>query len=395
MTALAIATALCGAALAVAAAALARARRAVALARHEAEGLAQRLARERTEGAATADLLRAVVESTPAATVLFDDRGRITFTNHAARELFFEGAAVEGQNFLTMLEGAPEPLRRALLGDDDELFTVGGDAGEPETFHLSKRVFAVGGEPQTLVAVRHMTQEISRQDLATLRKVIRVISHEINNSLGPIASLAASGRLLAARPDALPKLAPILETIEERSRHLCGFLDGYARLAKLPDPRPTVVAWGPLLDELRPLWPRVKIAAPPEKPGFFDRAQIQQVLINLLKNASEAGGPPEEVAVEVEPAPEGGVWVSVLDRGAGLPEPVLQNAFVPFFTTKEKGSGLGLALCREIVLSHRGRMRLGRRDGGGARAAFWLPDRERPAQAALAASRARLTLSGG
>ncbi len=393
MTALAIATALCGAALAVAAAALARARRAVALARHEAEGLAQRLARERTEGAATADLLRAVVESTPAATVLFDDRGRITFTNHAARELFFEGAAVEGQNFLTMLEGAPEPLRRALLGDDDELFTVGGDAGEPETFHLSKRVFAVGGEPQTLVAVRHMTQEISRQDLATLRKVIRVISHEINNSLGPIASLVSSAKMILQRPEHLPKLPAMLDRVQERALHLQGFLEGYAKLTKIPPPKPASVDWATFLEGLRGYWPDLQVGVPPARPGFFDRAQIQQVLINLIKNAYEAGGPTEEVQVLAEAAPDGGSRISVLDRGPGISDDVMEGLFVPFFTTKPTGSGLGLALSREIVELHQGRLGLARRDGGGMSVTVWLPDAEGTPGAALAASRARLTLT--
>src|SRR5262245_43052291 len=107
------------------------------------------LARARQEEA----LLASIVESTPTAVVLFADAGRIVFTNAAARDLLFDGTAVEGQNFLTMLARAPEPLRRGLLADGDELFSFEKD-GERDTFHLSKRQLTVAGQPHTLVAVR-------------------------------------------------------------------------------------------------------------------------------------------------------------------------------------------------------------------------------------------------
>ncbi len=343
----------------------------------------QRSTGERREG-----LLRTVVETTPVAIVLFGEAGSIIFTNRSARELFFEGMAVEGENFLSMIKRAPPSLRQALLSDGDELFSVEGAAGR-ETFHLSRR-YLDGG--QTLIAVRSVTQEINRHEVESLKKVIRIIGHEINNSLGPIASLVSSAKVILQRPEHIPKLPAMFDRIQERTLHLQGFLDGYAQLAKIPPPKPVSVPWGPFLDGLRGFWPELEIAEPPPRPGFFDRAQIQQVLINLIKNAYEVGGPKDQVKVVVETAEEGGCRISVLDRGPGISDEVMENVFVPFFTTKPTGSGLGLALSREIVELHLGRLRLARRDGGGMSVSVWLPDAGTPG-AALAASHARLTLT--
>jgi len=343
----------------------------------------QRRAAEQREG-----VLRTVVETTPVAMVLFGDTGEITFTNGSARDLFFEGMKVEGQNFLSMIERAPEPLRRAVLSDGDELFSVDGPAGR-ETFHLSRRNLA---DRQTLIAVRSVTQEINRHEVASLKTVIRIISHEINNSLGPISSLIGSAKMIVQKPEHLPRLATVFDTIEERALHLQSFLEGYATLAKIPEPQPVSVPWGPFLDGLSESWPGLVIGNAPARPGFFDRAQIQQVLINLVKNAHEVGGPTTEVEVLIEAA-EGGSRISVLDRGPGISDEVMQNVFLPFFTTKPTGSGLGLALSREIVELHQGRLGLARREGGGMSVSIWLPDRDGGATGALAASRMRLTLT--
>jgi signal transduction histidine kinase len=356
-------------------------RRAAAL---EAEIGAQRGTVERRE-----TVLRTVVETAPVAMLLFADSGDISFTNRAARDLFFDGAAVEGQNFLSMIAQAPATLRRALLAEGDELFSVDGEVGR-ETFHLSRRRLPDG---QTLIAVRSLTQEINRHEVVSLKKVIRIISHEINNSLGPISSLVGSAKIILQRPEHLPKLSTVFDTIQERALHLQSFLDGYARLAKLPAPQAVSVPWGPFLEGLRGFWPDLRIGEPPGRPGHFDRAQIQQVLINLIKNAHEVAGPTTEVELAIEAPPEGGCRITVLDRGPGIPDEVMQNIFLPFFTTKPTGNGLGLALSREIVELHQGRLGLTRREGGGMAVSVWLPDREGGAVGALGSSRVRLTLT--
>jgi signal transduction histidine kinase len=151
------------------------------------------------------------------------------------------------------------------------------------------------------------------------------------------------------------------------------------------------VAWPSFLDGLRMLWSDVTISSPPAISGWFDPAQIQQVIINLVKNAHEAGGPRDGVAIDVEAAvPEGGVRITVLDRGPGMTDEMMSKALIPAFTTKERGSGMGLTLCREIVEAHDGRLRIGRREGGGTAICVWLPSRTPEPNV----TRARLTLTG-
>jgi two-component system nitrogen regulation sensor histidine kinase NtrY len=369
---------------------LARARRAVTGARAEVSSLRTEVAVRRGEAAQREALLRAVVEATPVALVLYADRGSIVFTNQAARELFFDANAVEGENFLPMLDRAPESLRRALLAEGDEIFTVEQEGGA-ETFYLSKRYFDLTGEPHTLIAVKQVTQEVSRQEIAALKKVIRIINHEINNSLAPMSSLLSSARTILGRPEHTHRLGGIFETIEDRSRHLQSFIDRYARFARTPDPKPARVEWAGFLTALLGLYPGVQVAPGGPAAGFFDPALIQQVMINLIKNGVEAGSAETDVTVTIAALSEGGLRVEVADRGRGMSEEVIKSAQLPFFTTKPLGSGLGLALCREIVELHRGRLHIERRDGGGMRLWFSLPDR--PGARAVLASHARLTLT--
>jgi two-component system nitrogen regulation sensor histidine kinase NtrY len=335
-----------------------------------------------------AELLAVILDGQPGAVVLLAETGTIVFTNAAARDLFFAGEQVTGKNFLHMVAGAAEPLRAPLLSDSDQIFTF-EDGGETETYHVAKRPVVVDGRPHTLVTVRHMTEEIARQEIATLKKTLRIIGHELANSMAPAKSLLRSAQQLLGRPDQEPSVRIALQTVEERLVHLHGFLGGLAALGQLPRPRKREVAWGELAEGLRALWPDVAVTVSADGAGWLDPAQIQQVLINLVKNAHEADGPRDGVAVTIEAAAEGGHRFTVVDRGPGMNDELMRSALVPAFTTKDRGSGMGLPLCREIVAAHDGRLRIARRDGGGTAVSLWLPAR----RAVPAASRARLTLT--
>jgi len=352
--------------------------------------LARALEKRSEQTEAREALLRAVVETTPLALLFYADAGRIVYANGEARRLFFEGAPAEGQNFLRLAAQAPEALRRALLGQSDELFSV-ELAGQQETYHVSRRTLAFDGETHTLLLVRHLTREISRREVEVLRKVIRVISHELNNSLAPVASLVHSARLIAKNPEHLPKLARVFDTIEERAQHLTAFLSGYADVARVPKPRPAKVEWAPFLEKLSSLFAEVRMGATPAGSGWFDAGQIEQVLINLLKNANESGSAPGDVELTVT-ASEGGATLDVLDRGSGLTPEAMESAFLPLYTTKEKGTGMGLPLCREIVEAHGGRISIRNREGGGTAVTCFLPG-PGPRETDPVAAKARLTLT--
>ena len=315
-------------------------------------------------------LLDTVIQSTPLALVLTNASGAIVYSNSSARRLFLDGRRLEGRSFEAILDDAPEPMREAARRGQDGLFTVETDT-EPETFHLSQREFVLNAQPHQLYLFKRLTREINRQEVATWKKVIRVIGHELNNSLAPISSLAHSGSVVMQQPDQ-KRLGNIFSTIEERANHLKTFIDGYARFAKLPQPQPEPVEWQTLVDSLRRTTPFVLEGQLPEEPGYFDAVQIEQVLINLLKNATESGSPQGDIMVAVRAS--GPVQtISVMDRGAGMSEKVLNSALLPFYSTKQTGSGLGLPLCREIVEAHGGRLSLANRQDGGMRVEITLP----------------------
>jgi nitrogen fixation/metabolism regulation signal transduction histidine kinase len=315
-------------------------------------------------------LLDTVIQTTPLSLVLTDAGERVVYSNVAARQLLRSGRKLEGLDLAAVLTGSPAPLREALAGGGDTLFTMDVD-GEPQVYHLSQRRFLLNARPHRLVLLKQLTRELAAQEVAVWKKVIRVIAHELNNSLAPINSLAHSGQLLARDPDPA-QLARVFETIGERAAHLATFIDGYARFAKLPRPRPAVVSWAQFLARLEGTM-RFRIAGPiPDAPATFDASQLEQVMINLLKNAAESGSPPDEITVGVhDSAP--GFRVEVGDRGSGLSDGALRDALLPFFSTKPAGTGLGLTLCREIVEAHGGRLSLANRPGGGALGTVWLP----------------------
>lgn len=332
--------------------------------------LGQTLREQRQHLAQRELLLDTVVQNTPVALVLTDSSGRVTYANIAARHLFNEGRTLHGLDFLELLADAPEALRRAVEGGEDALLTVEMEGSE-ETFHLSQRSFRLQGRPHRLQLFRRMTRELSRQEVATWKRVIRVISHELNNSLAPISSLAHSGAELARRGQ-LERLPGVFATIGERARHLHGFIAGYANFAKLPAPQPVSIAWRPFLDSLA-LHCQFRLQGSlPEQQGWFDAAQIEQVLINLVKNAHESGSAEDGVTLSLAVIGRD-VRIEVADRGPGMSETVLAQALLPFYSTKRSGTGLGLALAREIAEAHGGRITLANREQGGLRVSLLLP----------------------
>jgi signal transduction histidine kinase len=221
--------------------------------------------------------------------------------------------------------------------------------------------------------IKRLTQELRRQEVEIWKKVIRVISHELNNSLAPISSLSHSGRLIMDKPEELHRLSGVFDTIEERAAHLKQFLEGYARFARLPRPRAQHVAWSGFFEKLSDLSPFRLEGLSPTGEAMFDPSQMEQVMLNLLKNARESGSPEDQIRVRLETAPGAGARIQVLDRGSGMSEEVMRQALLPFYTSKPAGTGLGLPLSREIVEAHGGWLRVENREGGGCAVTIWLP----------------------
>ncbi len=312
-------------------------------------------------------LFETVLQATPLAIVLTAESGRVVYANRAARDLFTPGTRLDGRYLDDVLGGAPA-LREAFAQERDTLFTAGS-----ESYHLSRRTFYLNGRAHTLWIANRLTPELRRQEVEVWKRAIRVLNHELNNSLAPVRSLFHSARVIRRREEQWHRMDEINAAIEERLDYLQRFLDGYAAFARLPKPRPEPTPWIDVLEAVQQIVP-FRIAHPtPSHAGNVDRAQIEQVIINLVKNAAEAGSAGDEIVVDVQRR-AGGSLLSVCDRGEGMSDDTLVRALLPFWSTKPAGSGLGLPLCNEIVDAHGGHLRIARRDGGGTVVSCWLPD---------------------
>jgi two-component system, NtrC family, nitrogen regulation sensor histidine kinase NtrY len=332
--------------------------------------------REKRAGLVQRELLfDTLLSGAPMAILLADERGRVVLANAAARALLGARRSPVGRNLADVAGEGPPFLRESLVTGSNALLAVplDGAAGGEETFRLFARDFHLHTRRHRLVVVERLTPELRRKEAETWKRVVSVMNHELNNSLAPLSSLVHSARTVAEKGDPARRLPEILGGIEERVRHLARFLEGYSRAARLPEPRFEEVPWQALLEGVRPLFPFRLDGPVPAGTVRVDPAQLTQVLVNLLKNAHEAGGRPEEVTLAFRSRPSGETSLLVLDRGAGMTDEEMRTALLPFVTTKPGGTGLGLPLAVEIVAAHGGALRISRREGGGTAVAFTLP----------------------
>jgi nitrogen fixation/metabolism regulation signal transduction histidine kinase len=311
-------------------------------------------------------LFETVLQTTPLSVILTTDGDRVVYANRAARDLFAPDR-LEGRRLNEVLAPAPA-LREAFTSERDALFAAGS-----ETYHLSRRTFFLNGREHLLWIANRLTPELRRQEIEVWKRAIRVLNHELNNSLAPIRSLFHSARVIRDRPEQMYRLDEINDAVEERLDYLQRFLDGYSQFARLPKPRREEVAWSTLLDSVQRIMPFRIVEPRPSHSSQLDPAQLEQVLINLIKNASDAGSPIGETEVAVERR-AGGSLLVVSDRGEGMSEETMIRALLPFWSTRAGGSGLGLPLCAEIIDGHGGHLRIAHRDGGGSVVSCWIPD---------------------
>ena len=229
-------------------------------------------------------------------------------------------------------------------------------------WQISWQEYRYGARPGRLLFITDLKQALSEQEARAWQSLIRVITHEINNSLTPISSISQTLVSRLTMQDVLRSDADFLKglgMIGQRAEALTRFIAEYARVARLPEPQKRPFDLVSLLEKLEKLYEKRVVFVREQQsavPVTADATLIEQLLINLIKNALEASadsGEPVELRIRNG---ETDVQVQVLDRGSGLANPA--NLFVPFYTTKDKGSGIGLVLCRQIANAHGGRLRL-------------------------------------
>jgi len=280
------------------------------------------LREQRNESVQRELLFETVLQASPLAMILTSSHGRIVFVNRAARDLFGGGERIEGRRLDELAAEVPA-LREAMHAG--AIFNVDG-----ETFQLTRRTFFLNTREHILFLIARITQDLRRQELDIWKRAIRVVNHELNNSLAPIHSLFHSASVVRARANDDERLTEINAAIEERLTSLQHFIDGYARLARLPKPHRERVMWSDLLDAVRRITPFVAEPSPSHQ-AHIDRGQIEQVLINLLKNAREAGSADDDIIVRVARR-DGGSALVVEDRGRGMDEETLRQALLPFYS---------------------------------------------------------------
>lgn len=224
-----------------------------------------------------------------------------------------------------------------------------------------------------IVSLKDIHQVLEEKEMEAWQKLVSVLTHEIMNSLSPIIALSEQGKSGQNGQPNTDALRTALSVIHRRSSRLLEFVKNYRRLTRLPDPQSEWVEVQEYCDDLSQFFDaRLQFdVQPADLQVYADPGQLMQVLVNLVKNAIEAGD--GTVILSASRVAKGGVEISVRDRGTGILPDVLERIFIPFFTTKKDGSGIGLSLSKQIVAKHGGTLRVWSKEGYGSRFTLWLP----------------------
>ena len=343
----------------------------MAMVMREVNDLGSTLQRQRTEAVESTTLLTHVMEQIAVAVFAFDPTHHLLLVNKAAERMVGRpgdeliGQPASALGFDEYLAGEPRRLIDRSFG------------GRRGRYEVRRALFYRDGRPHHLVVMADLSQALREEEQAAWQRIVRVLSHEINNSLTPIKSIAHSLRRIVDRASGFERSDEVqqgLSLIEERSGALGRFLRSYAQLARLPKPNPRQVNLTSLIGRVVELEERLPVIVHPSPDLTIaaDSDQLEQLLINVVRNAVDAsletGG---AVAIGWKTISDS-VEVTIDDEGKGLPD--TSNLFVPFFTTKPSGSGIGLALSRQIAEAHGGTISLeNRHPGPGCRATLRLP----------------------
>ncbi|WP_262690772.1 sensor histidine kinase [Kordiimonas aestuarii] len=331
--------------------------------------------------------LKALVEHVPVPLMSIHADGSVTQWNNAARRMFGSAHVTRirdldqfGEEFAKQVRGLEAGEKRLATFTSDDM---------SQQLALAATQIIIGGHSEKLVSLQNIQSELDIAQLQAWQDLVRVLTHEIMNSITPVASLAKTAvdlvedvsDKLKGNEELVEELGDVkdaVETVARRSDSLMQFVSSYRRLTRLPPPEKSLVRLDDLFQSVAKVatleWDEknigFSIAIEPEELDIAaDRDMIEQVLINMLQNAEQAMAGREHAALHLSARlnRRGHVIVEIADNGPGIPADIAKKIFVPFFTTKRDGSGVGLALTRQVMIAHGGSVSVGERDGGGAK----------------------------
>ena len=343
--------------------------------------------RSRSEQEASLRHLQALTEQVPVPLVSLFPDGRVALRNNAARRLF-GGHTVNRQQDLAAF-GADLPAALGRLAPGERCLVVLSADDLTQRALVSATEIVTPNGPEKLLSLQNIQSELDGAQLQAWQDLVRVLTHEIMNSITPVASLARTAATLVDDaiavlddPDRaaadLSDVKHAVETVARRSDGLMHFVQAYRELTHLPRPEKRTVRLETLFRRVEDLvaseWQRQAVELvvevdPASLEVDADPDMLEQVLLNLLRNARQAlaGRDGARVALRGRLGRSGRVTIEVSDNGPGVPEDLKARIFVPFFTTRQEGSGVGLALTRQVMLAHGGNVTVSESDAGGAR----------------------------
>ncbi len=351
------------------------------------DGVLERQQVEREEGETANRRLRALIEHIPVPLLTVHADQSITIQNNAARRLFGAGNVTRLSDLMRFGSSFHSAVLEAVPGQRELVaFTV-----EDIEYRLTMATteIVVGGQAERLISLQDIQTELDETQAEAWQDLVKVLTHEIMNSITPITSLATTAAELVEDlqnrgggeerlDEDLQDLRDAVKTVARRSGSLMQFVESYRQITRLAPPERRRIRLEELFDSAARLagaeWPdsASRLSWSVEPPGldvYADRDLLEPVLLNLLRNAWLATAEVEEPRIRMlgRLNRRGHVTIVVSDNGPGVPAELSRKIFVPFFTTRQGGSGVGLALARQVMIAHKGFIRLDHNESGGAR----------------------------
>lgn len=330
--------------------------------------------------------LKALVEHVPVPLMSLHADGALTIWNNSARRLFGSTPTTHLDDLAQFGEALRAEVARIEPGER-RLVDFDADGVEQKMMLVATKII-IDSKPEKLFSLQNIQSELDIAQLQAWQDLVRVLTHEIMNSITPVASLAKTAvdlvddaaSKVTDNPDVVSELSDVkdaVNTVAKRSDRLNQFVSSYRSLTRLPPPEKQVIKLRDLFGELETLFDKEwaekglrleTLVEPGELDLSADREMLEQILINMLQNAGHAlmGREDATIWLMARLNRRGRVTIEVADNGPGVPDDIAKRIFVPFFTTKREGSGVGLALTRQVMIAHGGAVSLSEREGGGA-----------------------------